>query len=63
MSKKKQCSDCREYRDDVKMVPEFKDKNNGDAWGYMLCLRCKANRIALKNEDLRVQFGDDKDWS
>tara|TARA_R110002020_G_scaffold2529_4_gene12103 strand:+ start:60 stop:251 length:192 start_codon:yes stop_codon:yes gene_type:complete len=62
MTELKQCNDCREYSSNVKMVPEFKDKENGDAWGYVLCIRCKANRIALKNDDVRVQIGDDREW-
>ena len=47
MTELRQCSDCRKYSDDVEMVPEFVDKDTGDAHGYMLCLRCKWNRIAL----------------
>ena len=64
MTELRQCSDCRKYSDDVEMVPEFVDKDTGDAHGYMLCLRCKWNRIALKNEDARVQLGDERrDWN
>ena len=52
----KQCSMCEEFSGDVCMVPEFVDFDS--SWGYMLCTRCKHNRIAIRNEDLRVQFGE-----
>ena len=64
MTELRQCSDCRKYSDDVEMVPEFVDEDTGDAHGTMLCRRCKWNRIALKNEDARVQLGDERrDWN
>ena len=53
------CYDCKRYTK-VKLVPEYVDKETGDEHGAMLCLVCKHNRRALKNEDLRVQIGDDE---
>tara|TARA_R100001594_G_scaffold12533_4_gene27799 strand:+ start:9911 stop:10102 length:192 start_codon:yes stop_codon:yes gene_type:complete len=52
------CYDCKRHTE-VQLVPEFVDKETGDEYGAMLCFVCKHNRRALKNEDIRVQFGDD----
>ena len=62
MTELKQCYDCRRFTNDTKLVTEFEDKTNGDSWGVLLCFVCLTNRRALKNEDARVQFGDDREW-
>ena len=64
MSELRLCSDCRCFSHDVTLVPEFVDEDTGDAHGTMLCRRCKWNRIALRNEDARIQLGDERrDWN
>ena len=50
----KECSHCKEYSDDVKMVTEYKEYLS--SWGYMLCVTCTYSKRAIVNEDLRVQF-------
>ena len=65
MNELKQCYDCSGYTDDAKFVPEFEDDVTGDAWGYMICLRCRFdnvvfNRRAIMNEDARVRLGGEK---
>ena len=52
----KECSFCKQYSDDVKMVTEYKEYLS--SWGYMLCVTCTYSKRAIVNEDLRVQFGE-----